>query len=1125
MQEFVHLRLFSSYSLLKGAIKFPTVAELCLKNDMPAVGISDLNNLFGALEFSITLSGKGIQPIIGAVVTISKDKQITQSNKHKTGELLLIAQNESGYKNLLKIVSDSYLKYGNTETPEFPLSMLEKHSDGIIALTGGEKGILGEDIRKGLIDQAKTNLVYLKKIFGDRLYVEIIRDQHEQNIEKTQLELAYEYNIPIVATNNVHFASPDMVEAHDVLLCIKQGKFISENDRERTSEDYYFKSQEEMKELFKDLPEAIENTINIAKRCSFMVREKKPMLPKVDLKEGVTPDDALKQKATGGLKERLKHVPETEHPKYFERLNYELGVIAKMGFSSYFLIVSDFVQWSVHHHVPVGPGRGSGAGSIVAWSLLITNLDPIKFRLIFERFLNPERISMPDFDIDFCQEKRELTINYVCEKYGRTRVGHIITFGKLQARAVLRDVGRVLEMPYGQVNSICKLVPQNPTNPLSLQQAIDVEPALQDLIKSDEQVARLFDISLKLEGLSRHCSTHAAGIVIANQDLDELVPLYKDPKSDIPVTQFNMKYVEKAGLVKFDFLGLKTLTTIQQTVDLLKNRNIDLDINFIPLDDEKVFKLVNKIETVGVFQLESTGMRDVIRKLKPDRFEDFIALVALYRPGPMDDIPKYVARKHGEEPIVYAHPLVKDILEPTYGVMVYQEQVMQIAQVMAGYSLGQADLLRRAMGKKIKSEMAMQKERFINGCVERGIDKEIADSLFEQINKFAGYGFNKSHATPYALISYQTAYLKAHYPVEFMIALMNLDKGNTDKLSYFKQELDRLHIKLLPPDINKSVSNFSVEKSGDELQIRYGLSAVKGVGEAAVQELIDERNKNGAFYDVSNFLKRSTQKVANKKLLESLICSGAFDEVHNNRRELFMNVQNMINFHDISKNKKQFSLFGNQDDEKLKLKKHNEWSEIEKLNYEFSAIGFYLSSHPMMGFEEELHRIGVIHYSDIIEMGDFEGNIILSGIIVKVVKKISKNGSRFAFIHLSDISGAYEVVAFSDVFSKAFETLEEGKMVIVKASVKQESEMIRITALDINEFKPLRANSNIDATSIKSFTIRIRNNTELNNINQMIQNLPSGNTEIKLIISNKKFTLSKKYELSNEILKYGEIEN
>jgi len=1125
MQEFVHLRLFSSYSLLKGAIKFPLVANLCLKYNMPAVGISDYHNLFGALEFSLALSGKGVQPIIGTVVNCALDTNISGHSKIKTGEALLIAQNEIGYKNLLKIVSESYLTYEKNNIPEFPLSQLRKYSDGVILLTGGIKGILGEDLKKGMTDIARSNLQFLQKCFGDRLYIEIIRDDREKEIERQQLELAYELNIPIVATNHVHFESPDMAEAHDVLLCIKEGKFISDTDRETTSEDYYFKSQEEMKELFKDLPEAIENTINIAKRCAFMVREKKPMLPKVDLQEGMTPDDALRQKATEGLKERLKHVHDADHQQYFERLDYELGVIAKMGFSSYFLIVSDFVQWSVKHNIPVGPGRGSGAGSIVAWSLLITNLDPIKFRLIFERFLNPERVSMPDFDIDFCQEKREQTIEYVCKKYGKERVGHIITFGKLQARAVLRDVGRVLEMPYNQVNNICKMVPQNPTNPLTLQQAIDVEPALQDLIKGDEQIARLFDIALKLEGLSRHCSTHAAGIVIANQDLDELVPLYKDPKSDIPVTQFNMKYVEKAGLVKFDFLGLKTLTMIQQTINLLKNRGIELDINFIPMDDDKTFQMVNRIETVGVFQLESTGMRDVIRRLKPDRFEDFIALVALYRPGPMDDIPKYVARKHGEEPIVYAHPLVKDILEPTYGVMVYQEQVMQIAQVMAGYSLGQADLLRRAMGKKIKEEMAKQKERFIGGCVERNIDRDVADSLFEQINKFAGYGFNKSHATPYALISYQTAYLKAHYPVEFMIALMNLDKNNTDKLSYFKQELDRLHITLLPPDINKSESNFSVEIHNDELQIRYGLSAVKGVGEAAIEELINDRNKNGTFKNISNFLERASQKVANKKLLESLICSGAFDEVHPNRRELYMNVQTMINYHEISKNKMQFSLFGDTSDNKLELKKHTEWNEIEKLNYEFEAIGFYLSSHPMLGFESELQKIGVMHYADIVNIGDFEGNAILSGIIVKVVKKISKNGSRFAFIHISDSTGSFEVVAFSDVFSKAFDILEEGKMVIVNSSIKQEGEMMRITAFDIREFKPMNADFNLNLNSVKSIVIKIKNNQDLEKINQIIGTLPSGQTEVKLVAGGKKFTLARKYEISNELLQYGEIED
>lgn len=1119
-QQFIHLRICSSYSLLRGAIKIPKILSLCQENNMPAVGISDYNSMFGVLEFSSTLSKGGVQPIIGTILSISTSNAVNNDNKNFS-DVLLIAQNEIGYKNLMHMVSQAYLTYAVDNIPCFPYDKIAQYSDGVIFLTGGVKGIIGKQLKQGNIDIAASQLADLKDIFKDRLYVEIIRDSNEIIVEDDMLNLAYDYNVPIVATNNIFFPTPDMVEAHDVLMCIGAGKFLVDNDREKSLADYYFKSQEEMLTLFGDLKEATENTLVIAERCSYMSYERKPMLPKVDLSGGRTPDEELRVKAEAGLLRRLEAGNITdpeEREKYYQRFNYELGVIAKMGFSSYFLIVADFIGWAVKNNVPVGPGRGSGAGSMVAWCLRITNLDPIKFRLIFERFLNPERVSMPDFDVDFCQDKREKVIDYVCNKYGHDKVGHIIAFGKLQARVVIRDVGRVLGMGYGFVDKISKMVPQNPTNPLTLEQAIDVEPLLKKAIEEDEQVKRLIDISLKLEGLSRHASTHAAGIVIANQPLDDLVPLYKDPKSDIPVTQFNMKFVEKAGLVKFDFLGLKTLTALQQTVELLKDRGIDVDLDTIPLDDQKTFDMVNRIETVGIFQLESTGMRDVIRKLKPDHFEDFVALVALYRPGPMDDIPKYVARKHGIEPIEYPHEMLVDILAPTYGVMVYQEQVMQIAQVIAGYTLGQADLLRRAMGKKIKAEMDLQKERFVSGCMKNGVSKEKAESLFDQISKFAGYGFNKSHATPYALLSYQTAYLKANYPVEFMTALMNLDKGNTDKLSYFKQELDRIHIALLPPDINKSKCNFSVEDVNGKLAIRYGLSAVKGAGEAAMTALCDERERNGEFKNISDFLSRVSEKVINKKQLEALICAGAFDMLHNNRRELFMNVTNMSNFYEISKNKRQCSLFGG-DVETIQLKRYNEWSELEKLSEEYGALGFYLSSHPMLGIQDELKIYGVKTYREVLDTIDSEMSTSMAGIIVKVVKKISKTGNRFVFLHLSDTTGAYEVVVFSEVLTKYSEFLIEGNIIIVNASVKQEGDMLRITAWEIKPFVSHSMKESSKRNNMKDLTISIKNMEELNYVKSLIDDLPKGDSTISLIINGTKMTLALKYDLNDEIIK------
>lgn len=1123
-QNFIHLRICSSYSMLKGAIKVPEILKLAIQNNMPAVGISDYNNMFGVLEFSSTLSKAGIQPIIGMILSVSRQNSSFDLNSKKTSDILLIAQNDEGYRNLMHIISAAYLKYGKDGMADFPMDELGKYSDGVIALTGGLKGPIGTNLAHGLKDNAVRELKFLKEIFKDRLYFEIIRDSRENFIETDQLNLAYDFNVPLVATNNVFFADEDMVEAHDVLICIDQVKLLSDDDRERSLEDYYFKSQNEMLELFSDLKEATDNTILIAERCSTMAYERKPMLPKVDIAKDRTPDDELSIRAHEGLLKKFQIygiLDEKDQKPYYERLEYELSVIKKMGFSSYFLIVSDFITWAVNHSVPVGPGRGSGAGSIVAWCIRITNLDPLKFRLIFERFLNPERVSMPDFDVDFCQDKREQVIEYVCQKYGHDRVGHIIAFGKLQARVVLRDVGRVLGMSYGFIDKICKLVPQNPTNPLTLAQAIEVEPALKTMINEDEQVRHLIDLGLKLEGMTRHASTHAAGIVIANQPLDDLVPLYKDPKSDIPVTQFNMKFVEKAGLVKFDFLGLKTLTTIQQTVDLLKNRDINLNIDMIPLDDQKTYDMVNRIETVGVFQLESTGMRDVIRKLRPDHFEDFVALVALYRPGPMDDIPKYVARKHGEEPISYPHPMLKDILEPTYGVMVYQEQVMQIAQVIAGYTLGQADLLRRAMGKKIKAEMDMQKERFVQGCLQNHLTNQEAEALFEQISKFAGYGFNKSHATPYALIAYQTAYLKANYPVEFMTALMNLDKNNTDKISYFKQELDRINVKLLPPDINKSNSNFSVETlENGELAIRYGLSAIKGVGEFAMNSLQAERELNGNFKDLSDFLSRSNEKIVNKKQLESLISAGAFDCLHKNRRELFMNVQQMSNFYEISKNKKQTSLFSG-NDELIQLKKCNEWNELELLSQEFSALGFYLSSHPMISIVDDLKVFNVKLFQDVVKEGT-DGSVVLAGIIVKVVKKISKTGNRFVFIHLSDTSGAYEVVAFSEILTKYTDILIEGNIVIVKASVKFDGDIMRLTAWDLQPFVNQKLERAKEIAAINSLNISIKNRAKLLLCKTFLEKLPRGKVEISLIIDNKKMTLQQKYEINEEFVDFVE---
>lgn len=1105
-QDFIHLRLYSAYSLANGAIKIKRIPDLCKSENMPAVAITDKNGMFGALEFSSMCSKNGIQPIVGTCLTLFKNVNtnlLGQKNK-ETFEILLLAQTEIGYKNLMKLSSKSFFENDNNGYPELDLNKLAEYSDGIIALSGGIKGLIGKPTKEGNRKDAEDNLKFLLNIFGDRLYIEVIRDPIESAVENYTLELAYKYNVPIVATNHVYFESPDMYEAHDALLCIAQGTFISEIDRERSNLNYYFKSQDEMIELFEDLPEAIENTVLIAKRCSFMPKEHAPVLPRITTGSERSDDEQLVFQAHEGLKIRMRQngiVDEQSIKEYTERLEYELDVILKMGFSSYFLIVSDFICYAKENGIAVGPGRGSGAGSLVAYCIKITNVDPIRFNLIFERFLNPERVSMPDFDTDFCQERRDEVIEYLCEKYGRNRVAHIITFGTLQARAAIRDVGRVLGLPYGLVDKTSKLVPNNPTKPLTLQQAIEVEPALSEAMRADTQIRKLINIALKLEGLYRHASTHAAGIVISNGDVDNIVPLYKDPKSDVPVTQFNMKMVEKAGLVKFDFLGLKTLTTIQKTCELIKSRGVPIDIDMIPLDEEGTFQMIRRLETVGIFQLESNGMRSATKLLQPDRFEDIISLISLYRPGPMDDIPVYAARKHGQEEIVYAHPIIKNILEPTYGVMVYQEQVMQIAQVLAGYTMGQADLLRRAMGKKIASEMAAHRERFITGAKQHGMTEINAGVLFDQIAKFAGYGFNKSHATPYALISYQTAYLKHNYPVEFMTETMNLDRSNVSKLSFFRNELIRLGIKLLPPDIQKSDVLFSVEECDGELAIRYGLGAIKGTSEQAMLQIEKSRASQGDFKNLTDFLLRFDTQVVNKKQLESLICAGAFDSINTNRHQLFEHVVSMVKFKNNS-DIEQRSLFDT-DFRVFVLDQVENWTLLETLEKELEVIGFYLSDHPLSRYVTALEHLGVTLYSDLYDSLETE-SALLSGIVLKIVKKISKTGKQFIFIHISDTSGMFEVVAFSEVMNKYRDLLVVGKMLLIKCFIKHDGEMMRITASEIREFN-----------GEEEIVIKIRSAEHLQKIYNLINQLEFGDMKIVLLINERKIILDKCYRVTD----------
>ncbi|HZF35143.1 MAG TPA: DNA polymerase III subunit alpha, partial [Candidatus Angelobacter sp.] len=781
-----------------------------------------------------------------------------------------------------------------------------------------------------------------------------------------------------------------------------------------------------------DLPETLASSVEIAQRCAFRPRTRAPILPRFTVGEGgETADEAaeLRRQAEAGLDLRLKvHgvAPGRTEQEYRERLIYELGVIERMKYPGYFLIVADFIQWAKSKGIPVGPGRGSGAGSLVAYALTITDLDPIRFDLIFERFLNPDRVSMPDFDIDFCEARRDEVIRYVQQKYGSDRVAQIITFGTLKARAVLRDVGRVLQMPYGQVDRLCKMVPNNPTNPVTLQQAIDRDTTFQHLRDEDPTVARLIDVAQKLEGLYRHASTHAAGVVISDRPLDELVPLYRDPRATLAATQFSMKYVELAGLVKFDFLGLKTLTVLALACDLLKQRGIELDLAAIPLDDRKTYEMLGRAEATGIFQLEGSGMRDVLRKLKPDRFEDIIAVVALYRPGPMDNIPRYIACKHGEEEPDYLYPTLEGILKETFGIMIYQEQVIQIAQTLSGYSLGGADLLRRAMGKKIKSEMEAQRKNFVDGAIARGVPAPKAAQIFELVDKFAGYGFNKSHAAAYALVAYQTAWLKANYPVEFFAASMTLDLGNTDKLNVFKQELDRLKIKLLPPDINRSRATFTVEDPGDSPlfarggipgfnpgttapffggAIRYALAAVKGVGQGAMDALVKVREEGGPFRDLFDFTARLDSQLLNKRQLENLVAAGAFDSLNPNRHQSFAAIETILRHAQSAaseRDSQQVSLFGDIEPaggRRFALPVVADWPALDKLAKEFEAIGFYLSAHPLDAYGASLKRLGVIRFGDIpawLSTRPPSTRAKLAGVVVSRQERTSARGNRFA---------------------------------------------------------------------------------------------------------------------------------
>src|SRR5215471_13459748 len=1056
---FVHLHVHSAYSLLKGAIKIAKLGALAKADRQPALALTDTDNMFGALEFSDKMAGYGIQPIVGCELAVDfgdVDPNARNTQMSAPSRIVLLAARERGYRSLMRLNSRAFLDTPVHQAPHIKFDWLKDNVEDLIALTGGPDGPISLALQADHAALAASRCERLATLFGDRLYVELQRHgiDRERRVEAGLIDLAYTSGLPLVATNEPYFASTDDYEAHDALLCIAGGRLIAETDREQLTSDHRFKTRSEMAVLFADIPEALASTIEIAERCAFRPMTRKPILPRFTVGAGSDAAgeeaDELRREAEEGLARRLRiHglAPSMTEEDYRKRLAFELDVITRMNYAGYFLIVSDFIKWAKAQGIPVGPGRGSGAGSLVAWVLTITDLDPMRFGLLFERFLNPERVSMPDFDIDFCQDRRGEVISYVQQRYGRDQVAQIITFGTLQARGVLRDVGRVLQMPYGQVEKLTKLVPQNPAAPVTLAAAIEGEPKLQAFRDEDPVVARAFDIAQRLEGLTRHASTHAAGIVIGDRPLSELVPLYRDPKSDMPVTQFNMKWVEPAGLVKFDFLGLKTLTVLDVAVKLLKPRNIDIDLATLPIDDAPSYQMLARGDVVGVFQVESQGMRRALIDMRPDRFEDIIALVALYRPGPMANIPTYCSRKHGDEEPEYLHPMLEPILKETFGVIIYQEQVMQIAQQMAGYTLGQADLLRRAMGKKIRAEMQAQRERFVSGAVERGVPKAQAETIFELLAKFADYGFNKSHAAAYALVSYHTAYMKAHYPVEFLAASMTLELNHTDKLSEFRAEAQRLGIKVEAPNINRSGATFEV----GENTIYYALAALKGVGPQAI-ELIVEARKKGLFTSLADFAARVNPRAINKRIIESLAAAGAFDTLESNRARVFAGADSILAACQRSHEAAtigQNDMFGNAADAPtIMLPNVEPWLPADRLRREYDAIGFFLSGHPLDDYAAVLKRLRVqswAEFSRAVKTGATAGKVAAT--VVSRMERRTKTGNKMGIMGLSDPTGHFEAVLFSEGLAQYRDVLEPGAAVLLQLGAELQGEDVRARVL------------------------------------------------------------------------------
>lgn len=1059
--RFVHLRVHTEHSLLEGAVRLKTLPGMCRDAGMPAVAVTDTNNMFAALEFSEAAAGAGVQPIMGCQIDVGYLAELPGERQPEPAPLVLLAQNEEGYGNLLKLNSLLYMR-DETIHPHVTLDEMQAHSGGLICLSGGPNGPLGRLLENAQGKAAEEIAHRLRSAFGDRLYVEMQRAPDEDGasgagriVERGLIELAYAMKLPLVATNDVLFADAAMHEAHDALLCVADGVYVDQDEpRRRVSRERRFKSQEEMAALFADLPEAIENTVEIARRCSFRAQVRDPILPRFADDEV----DELRKQAREGLRRRLEVIPlAASTEEYEKRLEYELDVIVDMGFPGYFLIVSDIIKWTKAQGIAVGPGRGSGAGSLVAYALTITDLDPLRYSLLFERFLNPERVSMPDFDIDFCMDRRDEVIAYVRDKYGRDRVAQIITFGGLLSRAAVRDVGRVLRLPYGQVDALSKMIPSEGVRPLSIKEALEKDDRLKNEAKSDRNVDRLLKIGMQVEGLLRNASTHAAGVVIGDRPLDELVPLYRDSRSEMPATQFNMKWVEQAGLVKFDFLGLKTLTAIEHALKQIRDSGRDLhigpdgeslyepaqgtqnDISAIPLDDPKTYDLYARAQTVGVFQVESSGMADALKRMKPTCIEDIVALVALYRPGPMENIPNYCAVKNGTKPRAGIHESVDHILDETQGIIVYQEQVMQIAREMAGYSLGGADLLRRAMGKKIKEAMDAERPKFIEGASANGVGERKANEVWELLAKFADYGFNKSHAAAYAVVSYQTAWLKANHPLEFMAGMMDGDITNSDKLAVYCEEVrNRLKLPLAAPCVNGSDATFAVR----DKTLRYALGAVRNVGVDAMR-LIEEARGDAPFATLFDFARRVDLRRVGRRPLEMLARAGAFDCLDGARRRVLESVPALMDYsaavHDQMVSG-QDSLFGESGEDlpEPRLGTVEDWSDSERLTEEYQAMGFFLSGHPLDDCAEMLEREGVVTLEEAMQRSAGAAVLRMAGIVGGRRERKSAKGSRYAFVQLSDRTGSYEITVFSEVLEASREHLAEGSLVVVTVEAEAE---------------------------------------------------------------------------------------